>query len=106
MNNPVFVYLFGLSLYTTRSVAARELFDFRHADAVEVALDGVLECGCRNGKFDRFLRDPQKGYSMINEAEVDIFLEFPCFLYDSRFLVPLPSLNPVCIYGSSRFMYC
>ena len=23
-----------------------------------------------------------KGYSMVNEAEVDIFLEFSCFLYD------------------------
>ena len=24
-----------------------------------------------------------KGFSMINEAEVDVFLEFPCFFYDS-----------------------
>ena len=23
-----------------------------------------------------------KGFSVINEAEVDVFLEFPCFLYD------------------------
>ena len=23
-----------------------------------------------------------KGFSMVNEAEVDVFLEFPCFLYD------------------------
>ena len=23
-----------------------------------------------------------KGFSTINETEVDIFLEFPCFLYD------------------------
>ena len=23
-----------------------------------------------------------KGFSVVNEAEVDIFLEFPCFLYD------------------------
>ena len=23
-----------------------------------------------------------KGYSVVNEAEVDVFLEFPCFFYD------------------------
>ena len=23
-----------------------------------------------------------KGFSIINEADVDVFLEFPCFLYD------------------------
>ena len=23
-----------------------------------------------------------KGFSIVNEAEVDIFLEFPCFFYD------------------------
>ena len=23
-----------------------------------------------------------KGFSIINEAEVDVFLEFPCFFYD------------------------
>ena len=23
-----------------------------------------------------------KGFSIVNEAEVDVFLEFPCFLYD------------------------
>ena len=29
-----------------------------------------------------FCSDPHKGFSIINEAEVDVFLEFPCFLYD------------------------
>ena len=24
-----------------------------------------------------------KGFSVVNEAEVDVFLEFPCFLHDS-----------------------
>ena len=24
-----------------------------------------------------------KGFSIVNEAEVDVFLEFPCFLCDS-----------------------
>ena len=23
-----------------------------------------------------------KGYSIVNEAEIDVFLEFPCFLYN------------------------
>ena len=23
-----------------------------------------------------------RGFSIVNEAEVDVFLEFPCFLYD------------------------
>ena len=23
-----------------------------------------------------------KGFNVVNEAEVDVFLEFPCFLYD------------------------
>ena len=25
-----------------------------------------------------------KGFSVVNEAKVDVFLEFPCFLYDPR----------------------
>ena len=24
-----------------------------------------------------------KGFSIVNEAEVDVFLEFPCFFYDT-----------------------
>ena len=23
-----------------------------------------------------------KGFSVVNEAEIDVFLKFPCFLYD------------------------
>ena len=26
--------------------------------------------------------DAVKGFSVVNEAEVDVFLELPCFLYD------------------------
>ena len=26
--------------------------------------------------------DPHKGYSIVNEAEVDVFLEFSCFFFD------------------------
>ena len=24
-----------------------------------------------------------KGFHVVNEAEIDVFLEFPCFLYDA-----------------------
>jgi len=37
-----------------------------------------------------------KGFSIINEAEVDASLEFSCFIYDptnAGSLVPLPFLN-------------
>ena len=37
-----------------------------------------------------------KGFSIVNEAEVDVFLEFPCFLYD-----PINVGN--LIFGSSAF---
>ena len=40
-----------------------------------------------------------KGFSIVNEAEVDVFLEFSYFFYDSADLAvlslgPLPFLNP------------
>ena len=37
-----------------------------------------------------------KGFSVVNEAEVDVFLEFPCFFYD-----PMDVGN--LIFGSSAF---
>ena len=37
-----------------------------------------------------------KGFSTVNELEVDIFLEFPCFLYDPAYVGNL-------ISGSSAF---
>ena len=37
-----------------------------------------------------------KGSSIVNETEVDIFLEFPCFLYDS-------ANGGNFIFGSSAF---
>ena len=51
-----------------------------------------------------------KGFSVVNDAEVDVFLEFSCFFYDSMdvgslFLVSLPFLNPACTSGSSWFTY-
>ena len=26
--------------------------------------------------------DPHKDFSLVNEADLDVFLEFPCFFYD------------------------
>ena len=34
-----------------------------------------------------------KGFSVVNEAEVDVFLEFPCFLYDSMDVGSLISVS-------------
>ena len=56
--------------------------------------------------------DPQsQGFSIVSEAEVDIFLELPCVLHNPHMLaiwslVPLPPWNPVCTFGSSRFTCC
>ena len=50
-----------------------------------------------------------KGFSIVNEAEVDILLEF--FFYDPMHFGNLISgssafLNPACTFGSSQFKYC
>ena len=44
-----------------------------------------------------------KGFSVVSEAEVDIFLEFSCFFYDTMDVgnlvsSPLPFLNPACLF--------
>ena len=49
-----------------------------------------------------------KGFIVVNEIEVDFFLEFPCFLYDPENVGSLISgfsafLNPACKSGSSHF---
>ena len=36
-----------------------------------------------------------KGFSIVNEAEVDIFLDFSCFLYDPMNAVNLISVSSV-----------
>ena len=62
--------------------------------------------------FPQLVIHKVKGFSMVNEAEVDVFLEFPCFFYDSvdvgNFfpLVPLPFPNPPWTPGSSQFTLC
>ena len=52
-----------------------------------------------------------KGFSIVNEAEVDVLLEFSCFFYDPMDVGnlvsgPLPFLNPTWTSGSSEFIYC
>ena len=51
-----------------------------------------------------------KGFAIVNKAEVDVFLEFSCFLDDTTMLaiwslVPLPFLKPPWTSGSSKFTY-
>ena len=53
-----------------------------------------------------------KGFSIVNETEVDVFLEFLCFFYDPIDVANLISgssafANPAsrCLSGSSRFIY-
>ena len=41
--------------------------------------------------FHSLLWSTVKGFSVVNEAEVDVFLEFPCFLYDPVNVVNLIS---------------
>ena len=54
-----------------------------------------------------------KDFLVVNETEVDVFLKFPCFLYDptdvdklTKSLVPQLFLYPACTSGSSQYMYC
>ena len=49
-----------------------------------------------------------KGFSVVSEAEVDVFWNFLAFsvlqwILPVWSLVPLPFLNPICTYGSSQF---
>ena len=51
-----------------------------------------------------------KGFSDVNEAEVDVFLEFSCFFCDPMNVGSLISgssvFNSTYTSGSSQFMYC
>ena len=52
-----------------------------------------------------------KGFGIVNNTKVDVFLELSCFLMIQQMLaiwslVPLPFLKPAWISGSSQFMYC
>ena len=52
-----------------------------------------------------------KGFSVVNEAEVDVFPEFPYFLYGATDVGNLISgssalLSLYCTSGNSWFTYC
>ena len=52
-----------------------------------------------------------KGFGVVNNAEVRVFLEFLCFFYDPTNVDnlssdSLPFLNPTWTSGSSQFTYC
>ena len=52
-----------------------------------------------------------KGFSLVNEAEVDVFLEFSCFFCDPMDVGSLISdspafLNSACTSESFQFIYC
>ena len=42
----------------------------------------VVWCSYLLKNFPQLVIHTVKGFSMVNEAEVDVFLEFPCFFYD------------------------
>ena len=39
------------------------------------------DCGALE-EFSTVCYDPYKDFNVVNEAEVSVFLEFPCFFYD------------------------
>ena len=53
-----------------------------------------------------------KGFNIVNEAEVDVLLEFICFLFDPADVDNLISgfsafsKSSLYIWGSSEFKYC
>ena len=52
-----------------------------------------------------------KGFSVVNEAEIDGSLEFPCFFYDpvgvgSLISSPSAFLSPACASGGSQPAHC
>ena len=62
-------------------------------------------------EFSRVCCDPHKGFSLANEAEVDVFLELSSFFFDPTDVGNLISgssafSNPACASGISQFMYC
>ena len=42
----------------------------------------VVWCSHLLKNYSQFVIHTVKGFSVVNEAKVEVFLEFPCFLYD------------------------
>ena len=54
--------------------------------------------------FHTFVIHKAKGFSVVNEAEVDVFLEFSCFFYD-----PTDVGNLICgstAFSKSSLIFC
>ena len=80
-------------------------------------IQGSQEVGKLVWHFHLFKNFPQfvvihtvKGFSIVNKAEVDVFLELPCFFYDPVDVGDLISdssafLNPAWTFGISWFTY-
>ena len=52
-----------------------------------------------------------KGFSVVDETEVDVYLKFPCFLYNPMDIGNLISgssafSKSACTFGISQFTYC
>ena len=92
-----------------RSSGIRSLEDFS-----TVCTDpGVLQSRGwkRVGRDWAIERNTVKAIGLINKAEVNVFLEFPCFFYDPVDVGNLISgflafINPAWTSGSSSFAYC
>ena len=61
--------------------------------------------------FPQFVVIHTKSLAIVNEAKVDVFLEFPCFFYDPVYvgnLISGSSAFSTSVYTSvsSPFMYC
>ena len=54
---------------------------------------------------------PVKGISLVKRAEINVFLEFPCFFYDptevgNLFFSSSAFVSPAYTTGSSQLRYC
>ena len=61
--------------------------------------------------FQFFVIHTVKGFNVVSEAEVDVFLEFSWFFFDpmdvgNLISAALPFLNPAWTSGNSQFTYC
>ena len=62
-------------------------------------------------EFSSLLWSTVKGFSVVNEIEVYVLLQFSCFSYDptdagNLISAEKPFLNPAWTSGNSRFTYC
>ena len=88
----VLLFLFGSSLLF--HVQFELLLSDLHAGFLGGRLDALIFSSF--SEFSTVYCDPHKGFNVVNEAEIDVFLELSCFFYDSKDVGHL-------ISGSSAF---